>query len=354
MKIAGIVGANGFIGSRTVEKLLLEQRVEVRPIVRSTSSMQRLTHLDLQPYAADALDSAALYTAFGGCDVVVHAAMGSPWFVRKAASLAYKAAEKAKVKRFIYLSSAVVHGQAPEPGTNEDSPLNTNQPFAYNNAKIQAERELLHLRKKGEVEVVLLRPGIVVGPHSGWITGFADAILAGTACLYDGGKGICNSIYIDNLVHAINLAMTAPNADGQAFLVGDQEEITWADLYQPVAHTFGVEISQIPNAPLPNFQYNWKKQVLESLRNSGAVNTTMNFLPKQWQSVFKRQAKQSLKTSSVAPELALLYQCQYKLPYAKAERILGYKPLVSFTEACDRTTEWLGRKYQNHFSALPN
>jgi hypothetical protein len=41
------------------------------------------------------------------------------------------------------------------------------------------------------------------------------------------------------------------------------------------------------------------------------------------------------------PEMALLYQCRYKLPWQKAERMLGYKPLVSFEESCRRSVAWL-------------
>jgi nucleoside-diphosphate-sugar epimerase len=40
-------------------------------------------------------------------------------------------------------------------------------------------------------------------------------------------------------------------------------------------------------------------------------------------------------------ELALLQQCQWKLPNAKAARILGYTPPVSFREGLRRSLAWL-------------
>jgi nucleoside-diphosphate-sugar epimerase len=40
--------------------------------------------------------------------------------------------------------------------------------------------------------------------------------------------------------------------------------------------------------------------------------------------------------------MALLYRCAYKLPFAKATRLLGYQPIVSFGEASARTVAWLG------------
>jgi nucleoside-diphosphate-sugar epimerase len=39
--------------------------------------------------------------------------------------------------------------------------------------------------------------------------------------------------------------------------------------------------------------------------------------------------------------MAELQQSQYKLPFNKAERILGYEPIVSFDEGCRRSIEWL-------------
>ena len=38
--------------------------------------------------------------------------------------------------------------------------------------------------------------------------------------------------------------------------------------------------------------------------------------------------------------MALLYQCQYKFSYQKACRILGYEPIVSFSEADKRAIGW--------------
>jgi nucleoside-diphosphate-sugar epimerase len=340
LKIA-ILGASGFIGNRTVEMLCNDGIHEVRPVVRSSASLERLAHFDLKCHVADALNQSALCAAFAGCDVVIHCVIGSPWFIRKTVVATYQAAQKAQVRRLVYLSTASVHGQAPSPGTDERSPLSDCQPIAYNNAKVQAERKLLELRAKGSTEVVMLRPSIVVGPRSGWISGFADALLDGTACLLNEGEGICNSIYIDNLVHAIRLAMTAPDADGQAFLLGDREEVTWADLYRPIAEALGIDWSQIPSIDCPTFTRTWKAHLLETLHNSDLVNVVLSLLPEKAISAAKGKVKKTLQQPDLLQGMALLYQCQYKLPIQKAEKILGYEPIVSFSEACDRTVDWL-------------
>jgi len=44
--------------------------------------------------------------------------------------------------------------------------------------------------------------------------------------------------------------------------------------------------------------------------------------------------------------MAELQQSQYKLPFTKAEKILGYAPVVSFEEGCCLSIEWLSQLKQ--------
>jgi 2-alkyl-3-oxoalkanoate reductase len=333
----GIIGASGFIGRRTVEIFARENIAEVKVIARSSSSLSTFADLNLQSSIADALDPSSLYPAIVGCDAIVHCAAGNSWFIRKSAAATYQAADRAKVKRLVYLSTASVHGQSPAPGTDENSPLSDRQFFAYNNAKVRAERKLLQLRDSGSTEIVFLRPGIVAGPGSSWVVGFANSLRAQTAYLVNQGKGICNYIYVDNLVRAISSALTTPNIDRQAFLVGNKERVTWADVYRPIAETLGVEFSQIPNINCSDYTPSFKEKLKETLRNSAPSAKLLYFIAS------KRQQKSSQKIYQPALnwEMASLYLCQHKLSSQKAQQMLNYSPIVSFSEACDRTSEWL-------------
>jgi nucleoside-diphosphate-sugar epimerase len=337
MQKIGIIGASGFIGSRTTEVFCLENIAEVRAIVRSNSSLSRLTHLNLESCIADALNTTSLETALTGCDIAIYCAAGSPWFLKQTAISTYKAAEKAGVSRLVYLSTASVHGQAPPVGTDENSPLSDRQFLAYNNAKVWVERKLLQLSEKGTTEIVILRPGIVVGPGSSWIEGFANSLLSGTAYLVNQGKGICNSIYIDNLVHAIRLSLTAPNVNQQVFLVGDAEKVAWADLYRPIAKALGFDLSQLRNIDCPEFTPNWKERLREGLKNANLLGSALYFLASQR----KKQVPPTPQQPGLNQEMASLYQCEYKLPNQKAKEMLNYSPIVSFEEASKRTVDWL-------------
>lgn len=354
LKVA-ILGANGFIGSRAVEMLHLGNIAAVRPIVRDFSNLARLSRFDLDCRIADGFDQAALYRAFQGCDVVVHAIAGDSRTILGTLAPIYAAAQQAGVRRLIYLSSASVHAQAPTPGTDENSLLNDRQPIAYNNTKVQAERKLRQLRNQGAVELVILRPGIVLGPRSYWLTSFVEALLQQRAYLVNGGQGICNSIYVDNLIHAIDLSMNAPGVDLQAFIVSDQEQVTWADVYRPVAAAFGIDLDLIPSIAYTPSSLTLEDRI-ESVLASKPSLAFLSLFPNRWRQAARAamtvllrpsvtdewQMPQSTKPAPVATlEIALLQQCQYKLPSTKAEQLLGYSPIVPFTEGCHRSIAWL-------------
>ena len=43
----------------------------------------------------------------------------------------------------------------------------------------------------------------------------------------------------------------------------------------------------------------------------------------------------------VTEMMSILQQSQYQLPFTKAEKLLGYEPIVSFDEGCRRSIDWL-------------
>jgi 2-alkyl-3-oxoalkanoate reductase len=353
VKKIAILGASGFVGSRAVEMFHLGGLAEVRPVVRGFGSLARLSRFDLDWRMGDIRDEASLARAFEGCDFVLHSLMGGPEVVVESVAPAYRAACRAGVKRLVYLSSASVHGQSPALDTDESSRLDDRQALDYNNWKVRAERRLLHARSTGPVEVVLLRPGIVFGPRDRWVTGLANELLAGTAYLVNGGGGICNCICVDNLVHAIQLAFEASDADREAFLLGDAGAVTWAEFYRRVAEMLGVPFEQIHQVPPATLKKNLSARV-DHFRSHAAVQKALPFFP----AGIKRAVKAALaaipETPPVSPwtlprqpapvvtvEMSELHQCRWTLPMEKATRMLGYVPQVEFEEGLRRSLAWL-------------
>ena len=358
-KTVAILGANGFIGRRLVEYLHLRELAQVRPVVRRPNALAGLAVFDLDCRLADALDAGALERALAGCDVLVHCVAGDAQTIVGAVGPAYAAAQRAGVRRLVYLSSASVHGQAPTQGTDERSALRDDQPVAYNNAKVRAERQLQKQRATGDVELVILRPGIVTGPRSYWVGSFASALVAGTAALVNGGQGICNSLHVDNLAHGVHLAMHAREADGHAFLLGDAETVRWADLYRPIAGALGFDLADVPTAVYRPGRTSLLERI-ELLQQHRVVGPALARIPRR----LRRMAYAALISpaqdsrqgspwthpdwSACEPsapeatlEMDLLGRCGYKLPHAKAQALLGYDPIVGFEEGMRRTLGWL-------------
>jgi nucleoside-diphosphate-sugar epimerase len=353
MKKIALIGASGFVGTRLVEQWTLTGAFEVVPIVRSNSSLAVLARFELPWQVCDLFDVPALARAMEGCDAVVHAAIGDAGQIEQMAQSIYQAAELAHIRRLVVLSSASVHGQAPAPGTDETSPLHERHSMAYNTAKVRAEKALHRLSANGSVEVVLLRPSVVYGPRSRWIADTARQLLDGTACLIRDGSAYCNGIYIDNLIHAIDLALTVPQAAGETFLVGDPTPMTWRGFYQQIADALGVGMETVGSIEPPAFPRSLKAKVTDFTARP-AVQKILPLIPGK----LKRLTKLLLANWSEPPvenawrlpspqpfttteELTLLQQCQWQLPQQKAEKILGYRPQVSSAEGMRRSLQWL-------------
>jgi uncharacterized protein YbjT (DUF2867 family) len=133
-----VTGATGYVGSRLVPELLTAG-YQVRAMSRSLSRLQDHPWIDeVEPVAADARDPVALERALTGVDVafyLIHSLGGGRGFAnadRAAAQAFVQAAEKAGVRRIIYLG-----GLGPTDGELSE-----------------------HLRSRSEVGEILLRSGV--------------------------------------------------------------------------------------------------------------------------------------------------------------------------------------------------
>jgi nucleoside-diphosphate-sugar epimerase len=353
MKVA-IIGANGFIGSRLVEVFHLGGKHAVVAVVRQPSSLALPARFALEWRLGNALDTPSLAKALAGCDAVVHAAIGDPRQIERMPAVLCQAAAQAGVKRVVYLSSASVHGQNIPPGTTEASPLKADFPFEYNNAKVRAEGSFFAACHKYSLAGYALRPGVVYGPRSRWIADLVTELRTGQAWLYESGAGICNGIYVDNLVHAIECCLTATTGAGGAYLVGDAETATRANFYHLVADGIGVPHDRIQElAQLPDFKRTFREKV-ESAVARPWVQSLLPAVPFK----LKRATKTVLASWNppaqpdawslpsaprphITQEVAMLQQNRWRFPHTKASQTLGYLPPVTFAEGMRRSLAWL-------------
>jgi nucleoside-diphosphate-sugar epimerase len=360
-----VLGASGFIGYRLTEYLLLNDLAVPRPVVRSFRSMMRVSRFNLDTRVSDALDTASLVHTLAGCEVAFHCVVGNRRTILDSITSTYAACRQAGVRRLIYLSSSVVHGHNPSPGTDESSPLIKNQPFEYNVSKVQAEGKLRSMMRDHAVECVILRPCIVYGPRSTyWSAGVANDILARRAYLVGSGNGICNTIFIDNLVEAMVLCATHAAASGKAFLIKDAEQVTWRQLYAAVADAVGMDLSsvglvstaaaiELMAVPLSERLRNSTRAIAKSRPFRGAkelVRKVPGTVPlvrslraglQPWKTGAGVRSQPPIKEFALDREIVSLQSCQYELPSQRIAEVVGYRPSVSFREGSQRTAEWL-------------
>jgi nucleoside-diphosphate-sugar epimerase len=155
-----VTGATGFLGSHIAE-ILVQQGFTVRATVRSSSSLKWLENLELEKVNLNFNHEASLQKACEGVDVVIHnagitrAKNDSEFFEvnTNATERLAKAAIKARVSRFIFISSLEARG--PDGFTTAIS--------SYGKSKLEAEHLLTNFQDS--IEIILLRPAGVYGPR---------------------------------------------------------------------------------------------------------------------------------------------------------------------------------------------
>jgi 2-alkyl-3-oxoalkanoate reductase len=309
MKVA-IIGAHGFVGARLIESFRLGDGPPMVAITGHPSQFALPARFSIDLRVADPLDVESLARSFAGCTAAVH--LDPDTGNQRTPAILCRAAAKAGLRRLVYLSSAAVHGYNPPAGTDEKSPLPQLPAPAGHPLLAAAERQFFTLCRQLSLPGYALRPAVLYGPRSPLIAGLAADLLAGRAWLLEEGQGICNGLYVDNLVAAIRLCLKDRNGAGQPYLLGDAEAITWRDLYHTLARELDAPASSIRSVE----------------RHTAAPTTSAP------------PGAQTGEIPEVTSGLAAWQQCHWRLPYGRAATALGYRPPVPFMEAIRRSCAW--------------
>jgi nucleoside-diphosphate-sugar epimerase len=231
-----VTGATGFIGSRLCELLSLEHHLPYRALVRDFSRAARIGRLNAELVAGDMLDAASLARAVEGCDAVVNLAHSDDKTAEKQTAHLVDACVRAGVRRFVHISSMAVYGPSPKmPVVTESTAPIERWGEAYSDAKAAAEAVVTAAGKRGSLETVVLRPTIVYGPYSFFVTPIVQDARQGRISLIDGGRGICNAVYVDDVCDAIVAALHRDDAVGAAVQINGDSRITWRDFISAFA-----------------------------------------------------------------------------------------------------------------------
>ena len=307
-----ITGANGFIGN-TLMRYYKTQKVPVVGI--------DLIGNDDDIVQGDIANPETISHLLESCDVVVHTAAlvsnsiadSDMWRVNVLATRnLIAAAEKYKVRRFVQLSSIVAYGNAAEGELDEDQPVHADG-GSYVLTKLASEHTVLAAQAKSSLELVIIRPGDVYGPGSRpWIILPLEAINKGQFMLPAKGKGFFRPIYIDDLVRGIALAVSTQEASGEIFNLSCEGYMSTKEFF--------------------SHHYQWKNK-----RGPMVVSTKLALFAAAAATKIANLTG-GVNEASTATVTQLCTKSWFSI--AKAERILGWKPEVSFDEGIERSRLW--------------
>jgi len=155
-------------------------------------------------------------------------------------------AAAAGVRRFVFLSSIKVNGEAnvEHAFTETDAPAPED---AYGISKREAEDVLREISARTGMEVVILRPPLVYGPGvKGNFLRLLHAIDCGLPLPLGSVKNRRSLIHVANLADAIVACIDAPAAANQTFLVSDGEDLSTPELIRQLAVGMGKSAWLLP------------------------------------------------------------------------------------------------------------
>ncbi len=307
-----ITGANGFIGN-TLMRYYKAQKVSVVGV--------DLVGNDDDIVEGDIANPETISHLLESCDVVVHTAAlvsnaiadSDMWRVNVLATHnLIVAAEKYRVRRFVQLSSIVAYGNAAEGELDEDQPVHADG-GSYVLTKLASEHTVLAAQAKGSLEVVIIRPGDVYGPGSRpWVILPLEAIDKGQFMLPAKGEGFFRPIYIDDLVRGIALAVSTKEARGEIFNLSCEGYMSTKEFF--------------------SHHYQWKNK-----RGPMLVSTKLALFAAAAATKIANLTG-GVNEASTATVTQLCTKSWFSI--AKAERILGWKPEVSFDDGIERARIW--------------
>jgi nucleoside-diphosphate-sugar epimerase len=252
-----VTGATGFVGRALVEALVRQGTSVVAATRRDVAGLGTRT-----VNVGDIDGNTDWAGALSGCDAVAHLAArvhvmrdksGDPLTeyrrvnVEGSIALARQAAA-AGVRRFVYVSSIKVNGEASPPGrpfTESDSPAPADP---YGISKAEGEAALFAVAREAGMDMVVVRPPLVYGP------GVKANFLSMTRWLSRGLPlplgGVTSNrrslVGLDNLVDFLHRCLEHPAAAQQVFLVSDGEDLSTTQLLRRTAAALGRSARLVP------------------------------------------------------------------------------------------------------------
>lgn len=315
-----ITGVGGFIGLRMAERALASG-VRVRGIDLDPTAAQRARQLGVDVIEGDLCDPTRARAAVEGCAAVFHTAAivteDASWELSRRVNVAgtvtiARAARDVGARRFIHLSSVMVHGFDYADGVTEEGPFDgANNPYCQ--TKLESDQAVLAMHDAGRLDVTVIRPGDVYGPGCvSWVLRPIALMKRNLFAYVDGGRPLINHVHIDNLLDAVFVAIER-DAVGTAFTVTDGRRTTAREFFGYYARLLG-------------------KRAIPSLPSSLALPAF---------SALERSFVRLSRPSPVHAAAVHFVRRKHMYSIAKAQRELDYAPRVELEDGMARLATWL-------------
>ncbi len=309
-----ITGATGFIGSFLAEHLV-QRGYEVTCLVRKTSNLRWLSHLELEYLYAGLEDVAAYSAVLKKFDYIFHLAgrtkaTSENEFYHANAECTQRlvsavAGVHPELKRFIHVSSLAAAGPATGgiPLSEESGPGPVS---AYGRSKLEGERAVLGF--KDRMAVTVIRPPAVYGPRD---TDFFLIFKAAHNRIFPyWGRCTYSLIYVQDLVKGIALAAESKVAAGKTYYLADSRVYSNDDILKALSKSLGNRVFRlrIPAVILPALA-----TLLQKIPKKGIIN---------------------------ADKIQEIRYPHWTCDPATAERDLGFRAETPLWEGFNKTADW--------------
>lgn len=373
-----VLGGTGFIGGRLVEVLARETGARVRVLARSLSKLAGVSRFDIEALEGDVTDPAALARAMAGADVVINTTFGRGSLddARRVNVEAVKhivdQAARAGISRVVHVSTVSVYGVPPDGDLVESASHRAPRAHVYGRTKLEGEDAGFAAARHAGVELIVLQPTVVYGPGApSWTQNPLRMLKSGRVVLINGGDGLCNAVYVDDVVQALLRAAVAAKGAGERFLVSGPAPVTWREFYGAYEDMLGfrstvsLTLEELDGLRALNDRKQRTTAQLASILRDPAVFRKLAHLPivervksqvprpvvEAGKSVLlgggkprERRGPRPTPEKPVHIPAALDAKFQAAKVHAridKARQLLGYEPAWPFREGIARTRDWV-------------
>jgi nucleoside-diphosphate-sugar epimerase len=368
-----VTGGSGFLGGRLVEALA-KTGAHIRVATSDFRHCARVARFPVELVKADLVAPEALARAAAECDIIFHFGYrfgGSPQEQQRVNVEGTRALAETLLKnggrRLVHISSVAAYGPVRDGDLTEASPP---QPTtdAYANTKLAIEHMLRDLYRNRGLPVAILQPTVVYGPYGPyWTIRPLEQVSIGRVVLPAQGLGLCNAVYVDDLVAAALRAAEHEAAVGQAFLISGAAPTTWREFYGAYEAMAGKQsVVFLDEAQIRAEQQQQHKHhsLLGKVRRELARRpSARDFLLKQppftWVDAAARQLPPSAQTflqdrlqaiwnvpTQTLPVFIpdagdkALYAAKVNVRIDKARRVIGYEPAFDLERGMALTRQW--------------